>query len=1498
MTDALPKTALHDEKRRLEIAVVGGDDSPAARAVKAMYEGRDYESLGLSPSDEQEAIKLLAEMGKFHLFDEMVAGAERLAESIHSVATRGLQEVVQNAEDQQASTVRFGFRKGRSGSGELLVAHDGRPVELRDVLKMSLPLISGSRHDAEKIGQFGVGLKTLKQLGRELQVHCRPLPSFSIEDGRIKPASPARPIAGFWDADARETLFVLTLKEKEFDLGFFEDWIAKWDASSLLFLDHVSSVSLTELGRRKKLIRSCRLRRGPDRPSSLTVARALDIREATVTEPGSNRRWTRYVARFRRPQALADAGDRLGETLDVRLAVPGRALPSRVYVGLPLEEPSSLPFSVGSKHFKLSTDRTDLLAHKRNSWLVDAIGELAVAVAVERLSSRPKIAWRAIALSTEECGGSEWLRSQFDRMIERQWRELAKRGSLRLAGGEVPLDDLVYEVDELESVLQVADVERLWLEAYHDDARTVPKSARDGGRWRDVLSDPACRAEPLDFTEARGVFDWSDEEIGSRGGGWLVDFVAACLTLRAGEQLTQLRCVPLADGRGRLSPEDVIEKGALLVHTVSDSGLAASLGLAQQIAPQLRSTGRAAQEVRQWLSEVGALHQRASDEATIRALASASGARPHDLRSRPDVLKRLKNSFDQLSQEERTSLGHGVGRNIAIEGYVNMNSRKQPVSVKPVDAYLPSAIDSSPFPRAAGKTKDLRWVDPSYRELLAGPRGRGALAFLRELGAATAPRLVPAAQPTKNPHAPKLTEQDGLCAQHQEELQAFPRATGLQHDWESPDAYAIAVNIASERKLAQRQARARAFVLAINERWGQYADRTEATAVWHYGSFHEQGTVTATWLARLASYPWFTTRERGLNAACPRDLAVLTEAAFGVEGENRARYSGELEPEHADLSFVAALGIRGRPRASDVLAQLGGLKDANRAGRLVEQQEADRYLAALSDFVTGGRYESESDMSDEQIRRALADPGREGGLILVADSWLSPTNVRRGPQLHTSLPCTSAAPGLLEAIGVPKPSAAECVGVLQALAQEESVDRTAEFRVFERLLDLASESRRGLGALARTPLRLHSGWHQTRRRDDVFATADSALAKQLGEKWPVWAPPMPLARLDPLLPKLGIVLLGPENVEADIPQRLLSAELDRRAEFLDALSRFRHYLQIHHVDLYGAVTAETWRSLADAALIISPDWALRVRAPHRRVERVSVDAYLFDDPNVLCLADDDQLGRREGAAQAIAARVGGPDASEAELSTLALVWAEAFRDDSGPEFDLDPSEAPQDAPDFLGFDNFERRTRRRGSARRKSVPRHQAPIKEKPRRLHTIDELDLSEIGGLLLEGNRRGATIRLSSRSKLVLPKKQRRGSSPSRPARAGNREYTDEDRENLALDLISTVLADRRGVELEDIRHHKNAGADAVDRSKDVWVEIKAHGKDMPEAVRFEPSEFELAEKKKGRYLLAIVWGLEVPRRPDYVLVSDPLRRLDRKISGRVHLSGIGDLRRRAGV
>lgn len=201
---------------------------------RLLIEGHRDES-PLDRETAESAIEALELLDLPWVFEEMVESGERLAEQIHSKAARALREIVQNAQDQGAHSVRFALRR-RAGASELLMAHDGAPVYLHDVVFLAYPLLSGSRKDADKIGRFGIGLKTLNQFGDRLEVHCPPLPGFEIYDGHIHRARDAAGVPGFWDPDARETLFVLRLKDDRFDEAFFRGWIETWTASTMLFL--------------------------------------------------------------------------------------------------------------------------------------------------------------------------------------------------------------------------------------------------------------------------------------------------------------------------------------------------------------------------------------------------------------------------------------------------------------------------------------------------------------------------------------------------------------------------------------------------------------------------------------------------------------------------------------------------------------------------------------------------------------------------------------------------------------------------------------------------------------------------------------------------------------------------------------------------------------------------------------------------------------------------------------------------------------------------------------------------------------------------------------------------------------------------------------------------------------------------------------------------------------------------------------------------------------
>jgi len=92
-----------------------------------------------------------------------------------------------------------------------------------------------------------------------------------------------------------------------------------------------------------------------------------------------------------------------------------------------------------------------------------------------------------------------------------------------------------------------------------------------------------------------------------------------------------------------------------------------------------------------------------------------------------------------------------------------------------------------------------------------------------------------------------------------------------------------------------------------------------------------------------------------------------------------------------------------------------------------------------------------------------------------------------------------------------------------------------------------------------------------------------------------------------------------------------------------------------------------------------------------------------------------------------------------------------------------------------------------------------------------------------------------------------------------------------------------------LDDVRSQGDVGADAVDHGKDIWVELKAHGRDRPDEVRLERSEAQRAKEKGDRYWLAIAWNLEKPRTPELLIVQNPLARLDTYLGAGVKLVGL---------
>ena len=367
--------------------------------------------------------------------------------------------------------------------------------------------------------------------------------------------------------------------------------------------------------------------------------------------------------------------------------------------------------------------------------------------------------------------------------------------------------------------------------------------------------------------------------------------------------------------------------------------------------------------------------------------------------------------------------------------------------------------------------------------------------------------------------------------------------------------------------------------------------------------------------------------------------------------------------------------------------------------------------------------------------------------------------------------------------------------------------------------------------------------------------------------------------------------LRESDFEADIPSSAAATSLDLQAEFSAAVGHLRDYLAIHHPGLHERLAPERWRELEQAQVIAGSGWKIKVRGAGRRSINLVTRAHLFTSPLRLCVLHEDEVADYEAGGQAIAGYFLGDHPSAEDRSTLALAWAYAFRNrtDARLEIDLEPDEA-EDAPDPGEFTDFRKKSRR-GRVKRRPAPRpSSATQKDAPRELVDLSTLDLRKVKATFLEAKRRGV-LKATGKTTLGEPKPPSgRGSGGGR--RSGDRHYGDRDREDKAYDIVEAVLADARGLQLEDTRDQPGVGADAVDREKDIWIELKAHGRDASDTLRLEPSEALRAEEKRGKYWLVVVWNLERPRTPEFVVIPDPLHRLDTYLASGVRLTGVQEL------
>ena len=371
--------------------------------------------------------------------------AEEAGSCSRAIDFRGLAEIVQNADDMDASQVRVILRPT-----DLLVSHNGSPVQLPHVLGLATPWLSTKGGEAATFGRFGIGLTTLRSLSETLEVHCG-LYHLRLGEPFVSWIGPPTLPDGFNEADW--TTFLVPLEEGVVSLAELEEWLDRWDDAALLFLRNISRITLLEQG--SGPVRELTISRrdvGEIPLGSSASARTVSRQRVEVAD---GRSWLVYSEDVPTPEGVSRAHKATEQTTPIAIALPQYpADHGQIYAGLPVTR-IRLPMFANAQ-FDPLTNRSGLAETKWNESLVPLIAELWSQGALDLFSRDPKAAWQAmpIADASEGDTASPLIRKLDEVIVAVARQSVASRLSFRVPGqGGIRLSQLAVEAQPLERIL-------------------------------------------------------------------------------------------------------------------------------------------------------------------------------------------------------------------------------------------------------------------------------------------------------------------------------------------------------------------------------------------------------------------------------------------------------------------------------------------------------------------------------------------------------------------------------------------------------------------------------------------------------------------------------------------------------------------------------------------------------------------------------------------------------------------------------------------------------------------------------------------------------------------------------------------------------------------------------------------------------------------------------------------------------------------------------------
>lgn len=1484
-----------------DVAVAHNRDSPGA-AVKAAELVFRSVSLPYTEPDTVELARAAVDhlTGLFNDLPEAISEALDAAGSSANLLSgdrlQGLSEIVQNADDVGATEVQLLLRRG-----ELLAAHNGAAITLRNVLALATPWLTTKRGEARSVGRFGIGLMTLRSLSRIVEVHCPPY-HVRLGDPSVTAVAPFLAPQGMggdgW------TVFRVPLNEGVLSADDLKSWLTRWGDSALLFLRHVARIIrfTPNLGIENQL--SLRWDHEHDNTDKMGGSVEVTRRRARAKD---GRTWMVYSLEAPVPKGVTRTYKAVDATTPIAVALPLQPSDNGgLYAGLPLTGIRA-PIRANAQFDPLA-NRQGLASTPWNEALLPLVVDLWEFAVLDLFSTNPRIAWPLVPLPSPRGSAVPTPVDVLeDLLLERARHEIAGRLTFDVPGiGEVPLSRLAVEVPRLERVLGTDQVARL---AKLPGA--LPLRVRDReGHWRRVLEDwrgsGASLPDPVSVADALGLY--LDDTLKPET---MIALAAAAIDSGLADELPNLPCVVTDDDR-RLPPP---AGDAEFVLVSEPAPLAEKLGIAAGLHAAHRKHSRDARVFLSWLRDYGALLDAADPAAVIRRLAAAGDAGRSLTEPLTDGQARaLRGAFEAIRLAERSSLGLGVGRAVLLHGYsYDKRGRKTPTVTKVAAAYLPKSIEREPggFADAAAKTPGLTWLQGRYTNVLRSPAGRsglGALRFLRLMGAETAPRIRPHPGQQRRYVDQRLgLRADALGnAKARQSALAFLGATHTLDDYDSPDLQAVIANIAGERSVHRRRRRALALLSSLSRSWDRLGEFAEVAAAQAYMAWNTRGSVHSYWLWQAGDVAWLDDAE-GVPRR-PSDLRLKTSATIALYGADAPGY---LRPEfHAsNRRVLEALGVSGEPTTTELIDRLRRLRDQNRADPENEgdvHTEAAVVYKALTERVKA-RARGVGEMTPEQIRDIFS---RSPGLIYTRLGWRTPAATLSGPPIfgdwRAFVPAVTETDALWRVLGVPEPSVRDCANVLGEMARERKEPAGTDVAIMLetlllllRRLSTAAREPSLARRLRRLPLWTSEGWIRER---PVYAVDDPSLRDSLTGHVPLWQPGGDLDQFRGLFLPLRIEEIRPEDTMVMEPDEATYDE-DSTALLREAIRLLRDDLS-RNDQVAAASLSLHWEQLGSFTVRVHRNLSVRItgKLANELSDAIAISAKADGARRVLFVRSVDIVPRVDGGGHAIAGLF------RTEHRRVSHAWRAAWDEaESGRQADalVLASERAAEQEAQIAADIEARTeafrvhvvTRQRGRFNRDAVrPKRNGTTAVDRTRIETNPEprmlVDPHTLRLRHPEGRVVGAvdakppddrSTKEAQRPTLAEP---RRGALPplhhAEPAG-----YTALQKEDIALDLVRKILggdAER----VADLRAQRGVGADAIDEM-DQFYELKVSAGIEPDRITLSASELRRALSDPN-FFLVVVSGLEGTKAtPRVRVIVNPLHQLQITDDGSITLAGV---------